>query len=44
MSSFYRNLLTMGKAEALRSAQRSIMKDYQHPFYWGAFILNGDPG
>ncbi len=44
MSSFYQNLLTMGKAEALRSAQRSVMKDYQHPFYWGAFILNGDPG
>jgi len=44
MSSFYQNLRTMGKAEALRSAQRSIMKDYQHPFYWGAFILNGDPG
>jgi len=44
MSSFYKNLKTMGKAEALRSAQRSVMKDYQHPFYWGAFILNGDPG
>ncbi|MDP2157170.1 MAG: CHAT domain-containing protein [Nitrospirota bacterium] len=44
MSSFYRNLKTMGKAEALRSAQRSVMKDYQHPFYWGAFTLNGDPG
>lgn len=44
MSSFYKNLKTMGKAEALRSAQRSVMKDFQHPFYWGAFILNGDPG
>lgn len=44
MSIFYKNLKTMGKAEALRSAQRSVMKDYQHPFYWGAFILNGDPG
>ena len=42
MKDFYRNLRTMRKADALRTAQLNIMKDYPHPFFWGAFVLTGD--
>ncbi|TDG36938.1 CHAT domain-containing protein [Pedobacter changchengzhani] len=44
MSSFYENLKTMHKAEALRKAQEILSHNpkYVHPFYWGAFILYGD--
>ena len=38
-----------GKAEALRQAQADLRQDAQHPewnhpYYWAAFVLNGDPG
>jgi CHAT domain-containing protein len=33
----------MGKGAALRTAQLNVMKNYHHPFFWGAFILTGDP-
>ncbi len=46
MQRFYDNLAQGGftKAEALRQAQRDMLKDpsYQHPFYWSAFILIGN--
>ncbi len=44
MSYFY-ELLSNGenKAQALRMAKIRMMKSkYSHPYYWGAFILNGD--
>jgi len=40
---FYLNMKTMGKGAALRTAQLNVMKNYHHPFFWGAFILTGDP-
>ncbi|MBA4349167.1 MAG: hypothetical protein C0415_04155 [Thermodesulfovibrio sp.] len=43
MSEFYKNLKTMKKADALRAAQLNLMKTYRHPFFWGAFVLNGAP-
>jgi CHAT domain-containing protein len=43
MSEFYKNLKTMRKADALRAAQLNLMKTYRHPFFWGAFVLNGAP-
>lgn len=42
MQEFYRNLKTMGKGAALRSAQLALMKTYRHPYYWSAFVLTGD--
>jgi CHAT domain-containing protein/Tfp pilus assembly protein PilF len=50
MESFYRHLLEgMGKAQALQAAQDVIRNDpdhpeWVHPYYWAAFVLNGDPG
>jgi CHAT domain-containing protein len=44
MKSFYQNLKTQGKAEALRNAQTSLMKDprYIYPYFWAPFVLVGD--
>jgi len=46
MSSFYRNLRTMSKAEALQKAQLELVasKDsiYNHPYFWAPFVLVGD--
>lgn len=42
MAAFYRNLRTMGRAEALQQAQLAMMKKYDNPYYWGAFVLYGD--
>ena len=46
MSEFYVNLRKPGvsKAEALRQAQISMVEkdQYQHPFFWSAFILIGN--
>jgi len=36
-----------GEAEALRQAQHDLRTEhpeYAHPFYWAAFVLNGDGG
>ncbi|MBF0506988.1 MAG: CHAT domain-containing protein [Nitrospirae bacterium] len=43
MQDFYKNLKSMRKADALRTAQLDLMKNYRHPFFWGAFVLTGDP-
>ena len=29
--------------EALRQAQLNLKKQYPDPYYWGAFICQGDP-
>jgi CHAT domain-containing protein len=33
-----------GKAQALQQAQKTLRyhSDYDHPYYWSAFILIGD--
>lgn len=40
---FY-SLLKSGKSksEAMRDAQLALKKKYPHPYFWGAFILQGD--
>jgi CHAT domain-containing protein/tetratricopeptide (TPR) repeat protein len=44
MEEFYRRILTgQPRAEALRKAQLGMKKKYPDPFYWGAFICQGDP-
>jgi CHAT domain-containing protein len=41
---FYRRLLAgRGRAAALREAQLAMKDKYSDPFYWGAFICQGDP-
>ncbi|HSK14401.1 MAG TPA: CHAT domain-containing protein [Phnomibacter sp.] len=44
MQHFYRHLQTHPKAEALRMAMADIsaMPQFEHPFYWAAFVLYGD--
>jgi CHAT domain-containing protein len=46
MRSFFRNLKTMSKAEALRQSELELAKSstqpYSHPFFWAPFILVGD--
>jgi tetratricopeptide (TPR) repeat protein/CHAT domain-containing protein len=45
MEDFYQRLLRgQPRAAALRQAQLALKKRYPDPFYWGAFICQGDPG
>jgi CHAT domain-containing protein len=46
MAEFYRRILPgrESRAEALRKAQLTIKREYPDPFYWGAFVCEGDPG
>jgi CHAT domain-containing protein len=45
MEDFYRCILSgQPCAEALREAQLEMKKKYPEPFYWGAFICQGNPG
>jgi CHAT domain-containing protein len=44
MREFYEQLKAQGPAEALRQAQRAVMTDFPHPFFWAAFGLAGTPG
>jgi CHAT domain-containing protein len=45
MVHYYRLLLAgRGRAEALREAQLAMRASYPDPYYWGAFICQGDPG
>jgi len=32
-----------GKAEALREAQRQMLRKHPHPYYWAGFHFTGDP-
>ena len=44
MEDFYRRILRgEDRAEALRKAQLAMKQKYPDPFYWGAFICQGDP-
>jgi len=45
MARFYENLITknMNKADAVRDAKLYLMNEgYKRPYYWAAFILQGD--
>lgn len=45
MEDFYRRILAgQPRAEALRQAQLAMKAKYPDPYYWGAFICQGDPG
>jgi CHAT domain-containing protein len=45
MGEFYSALLAgQARAKALRTAQLTMKAHYPHPYYWGAFICQGDPG
>ena len=45
MEAFYGRILAgEPRAEALRQAQLAMKAKYPHPYYWGAFICQGDPG
>ena len=45
MHHFYTLLLGgMSCSDALWTAQRELRKRYADPYYWGAFICQGDPG
>lgn len=45
MTDFYRRILAgEPRAEALRQAQRALQAKVPDPYYWGAFICQGDPG
>jgi Flp pilus assembly protein TadD len=44
MEDFYCRILAgQGRAEALRQAQLTMKAKYPDPYYWGAFICQGDP-
>jgi CHAT domain-containing protein len=44
MAHLYRLLLAgRGRAQALREAQLAMKARYPDPYYWGAFICQGDP-
>ncbi len=44
ITAFYKNMRTMDTAEALRQAQLTLKTNpkYNHPYYWGAWVLVGD--
>jgi CHAT domain-containing protein/tetratricopeptide (TPR) repeat protein len=45
MLDFYQRLLSgRPRAEALRCAQLELRKSYRSPFFWAAFICQGEPG
>jgi CHAT domain-containing protein len=45
MLAYYTGLQTgLDKATALQAAQAQIRAQYPSPYYWAAFVLNGDPG
>ena len=45
MVDFYKRLLSgKPRVEALREAQLAMKEKYPDPYYWGAFICQGNPG
>jgi CHAT domain-containing protein len=45
MVDFYRRILVgRPRADALREAQLAMKAEYPDPYYWGAFICQGNPG
>lgn len=44
MEDFYRHILSgQSRSEALRSAQLAMKAKHSNPYYWGAFICQGNP-
>jgi CHAT domain-containing protein len=44
MEDFYTRILSgKGRADALRSVQLALRAKYPAPYFWGAFICQGDP-
>jgi len=44
MEEYYNHILSgQSRADALRNAQLTIKKKYPNPWYWGAFICQGEP-
>ncbi len=44
MVDFYRRILAgQGRTDALRAAQLALKAKHPSPYYWGAFICQGDP-
>ncbi|MCL4457354.1 MAG: CHAT domain-containing protein [Nitrospirae bacterium] len=41
MTGFYSNLKKTNKRDALRAAQLTVKKRYEHPYFWAAFQLTG---
>ena len=41
MGEFYPRLEAIGASGSLRAAQRAVMQELPHPFYWGAFVVTG---
>ncbi|MFL5587291.1 MAG: CHAT domain-containing protein [Ktedonobacteraceae bacterium] len=41
---YYRLLAGRPRVDALREAELAMRTKYPHPYYWGAFICQGDPG
>jgi CHAT domain-containing protein len=40
MSMFYENWMSgKDKDQSFKDAQLSLMKEYKHPYYWGAFVM-----
>ncbi|MGA2332383.1 MAG: CHAT domain-containing protein [Syntrophales bacterium] len=42
MTSFYKEMESTDKREALRTAQLEAKKKYPHPYYWASFQLTGN--
>ena len=44
MEDFYRRILAgEGRADALRNAQLALRRKHPDPYFWGAFLCQGDP-
>lgn len=45
MVEFYRGLLDgQGRSRALHQAQLAVGRKYENPFYWAAFVCEGEAG
>ena len=45
MIDFYRRIVNgQPRAAALRAAQLAVKANHPDPYFWGAFICQGDPG
>jgi CHAT domain-containing protein len=45
MIDFYHRMMSgTSRAEALRQAQLAVKEKYPNPYFWGAFICQGNPG
>ncbi|MEQ9412401.1 MAG: CHAT domain-containing protein, partial [Cyclobacteriaceae bacterium] len=42
MTEFYKQWQQNDKQVTFRQAQQVLRKKFDHPFYWGAFVMIGD--